>query len=250
MEQKTDVNKTGQKLNFVSLPEMIERVPIADLFGLKIWSKTIVLLAGQSTAGKTVTCLHFADRCIDNNKDVLYIDTDGHPAMTRPMPNLLLNLINANKEKYDKHFHYSNEFNEDAILNAIDQIKPTLVVIDSIYKPYAECNHPMLRAQKIRQYIYKLRDKLLNGEFAIMLTSQISKTREEGGLLQNILGGEGLKHLSDTKWILDFVTDADKETRRLLLIDKQIQAKVLLGYGGSIEEIDGLNFNTKNQAKG
>lgn len=238
MSTNTDINNVENKLEFVPIPDITEREPLANIYGLNLYSKTITLLAGPSTSGKTVTCMHFMDKCISSGKTVLYVDTDGHPAMNRPDPNLLQTLIRNNPGKYNQLLKYTTSFSEEGILDEIEKLNPVLVVIDSIYKPYSKYPHPMLRAKKIREYLYKLRDKLMQrGDFAILLTSQMGKEVGGNGMVQTILGGEGLKHLSDTKWVIDFVGDKYKE-RRVFMIDRQAQILLKIDYGGILKPVE------------
>ena len=83
-----------------------------------------------------------------------------------------------------------------------------------------------------------VREWLYEHNAALILTSQVSKEgpSEIGEkVLYTILGGEGLKHMSDTKWVISFLQNDNKE-KRILLIDQQEEIVLKISYGGIIEK--------------
>lgn len=249
-----------REMEFLNLEEALKKEKAAEIRkggALEVYSKTITLIGGVTLIGKTITCLHFADDCVKNKKLVIYLDTDKRPLSKRPAPNLLDFFKNNNPEGYKKYFRYSTVFDEELILNGIDEHKPALLIIDSIYPPYAE-RYPKSakqRAKEIRAFIMKLRDKIFENNTAVIITSQVSKEGrtmskfeiDGHDLIYSIMGGEGLKHLSDTKWVYTLTTndgdiparkDLRKEGKRLLFIDRQELVNIHLTYGGVITKID------------
>ena len=87
-------------------------------------------------AGKTVSCLHFANDAIKRGFKVYYLDTESKPIVSKPHPNLFKSFYKENKEGFDKLFVYISDFDEEAILEGIKEVKPKLLIIDSIYDPY------------------------------------------------------------------------------------------------------------------
>lgn len=251
MKQTKEEIKVDNLPNFMDLGEALKRDVISNLFNLKIYSKTMTLIGGPSIAGKTVLSLHFAHNCVKNKKVVCYFDADDHPVTKRPDPNLLNFFYNKNKDEYKDYFKYSTDFSEEGILQALDAYKPSLLVIDSIYAPFAKKypNAPQTRARDIREFLMNLRQKIIEYNTGVILTSQIrsdTKFSIDGEeVLYTILGGDGLKHLTDCKWLIHFgdnrphdnSPNGSIETERFILIDKQEQVPLVIQYGGQIEGV-------------
>jgi len=237
-----------QKELFTDYLDVFKREVVSQLFSLKIYSKTITLLGGPSTSGKTITCLHFADYCVNNNKSVCYFDTDNHPVVNRPDPNLLADFSKKNKDKYKKYFKYSTSFSEDIALKTMDDYKPSLLIIDSIYTPFYNKiqSNPRGRARAIRKFLMNLREKIQKYNSAVIITSQVTKElSKDEGMIYTILGGEGLKHSSDCKWMIEFTSDKGKGDssnsknmgKRVMVIDKQQEVTLTIEYGGKINKL-------------
>jgi len=238
-----------EKEEFSDVLNVFKREVISKVFSLSIYSKTITLLGGPSTSGKTVTCLHFVDDCIKNNKIVCYFDTDSHPVLNRPDPNLLATFVSKNKEKYKENFKYSTSFSEEFILKTMDKYKPDLLVIDNIYTPFCEKiqNSPRGRAKAIRNFLMKLREKMQQYNSAIIITSQVrSESSKDDEIIYSVLGGEGLKHSSDCKWMIEFTSDESKGDglsaqqlgKRIMFLDKQHVLNLIIDYGGIIRKVE------------
>jgi predicted ATP-dependent serine protease len=232
---------------FLDLKEELNRDVVAECFSLKVYSKTITLIGGQSLTGKTVCCLHFSDDCVKKGKVVLYFDTDSHPVCNRPDPNLLTMFSSREPDKYQKFFHYTRTFNTDDFIKYLDMYSPSLVIIDSIYAPFMEAyqSSPKLRAKSIKHFLMEVRNILYQKNIAMIVTSQVGKETSVDGdsVVYNILGGEGLKHMSDTKWVIDFASGSNDKTsnnkmgKRVMFIDKQASVEVEIGYGGVIDKV-------------
>lgn len=214
---------------------------IANLGKLKVDSKTIILLIGQSLAGKTASCLHFVDSAIKKKYNVLYADTDQKSILARPEPNLFKFFYNKNKDLYDKHFFYSRTNNLDSLFDEIDKRKPNLLIIDSVYTPYLIIDSPKQRAKEIKVFLSKLREKIWEHEIGVILTTPIGRVVGYGSDGDNkiALGGEGLKYACDVKIFIHFAKSEDKDeisgNKRFYVTDRQIRHGFIINDGGKIE---------------
>ena len=242
-----------EQLGFVDLQEALKKEEAISFINLCVNTKTITLIGGQSMVGKTVICLHIANRCVSQRIKVAYFDTDKRPITNRPEPNLLKYFQTNNPQGYKDYFMYSNNFYEKNILEVIATCKPKVVIIDSIYSPYVEKypKSPRQRAKAIRMFLMRLRDLMFEHNVAVILTTQVGKelnsSMDGHEMISYILGGEGLKHLSDCKWILDFKSankgdvPSDRkygEESRYLFIDRQEIIALTIGYGGFIRKME------------
>jgi len=235
----------AKESEFVDLRTLFKKPVLAKLHTLNIFKRTITLIGGPSLSGKTATSLHFANECVLQGLKVIYVDTDDHPVMDRPAPNLLENFMNQEPKLYQQHFKYLTSFDEESVLQLVDTEKPALLVIDSIYVPFAKkyTDGPLRRAKAIRTFLYQLRERVTKNDLSVLLTTQVSKETRmvKDYNIYAILGGEGLKHLSDIKWLIDFPKNKnDKAThngKRLLLIDKQEEKVMIIEQGGIITEV-------------
>ena len=240
----------------VDLKTSLNRRVIADVKGLKIYTKTMTLLGGQSNAGKTALALNICDSVVKSGRKVMYVDTDEHAIKNRPDPNLLSHFRNENENGYASNFKYFTSFDEDEIIRLILEFKPDLLVIDTIYSPFIKIieKGSLTRARRIKEFLLKLRDVIIQQDTAIILTTQVMKgTSGSDQMVYDILGGEGLKHLSDTKWMLNFERNGQKDivdaeqSRRQIMIDKQEIVLVTFARGGVIEEV--LRDSTEYEKK-
>lgn len=226
--------------------EMLKSEILCSFGKLNIESKTILLLAGQSLAGKTITCLHLVDSAIKNNIKIVYIDSEKKSILKRPHPNLFKYFYEKNKKAYDSNFIYIDNFKEDNIFKELDKIKPKIIVIDSLYQPFLEkYSEPRTRAKEIKDFLTNLRSYIWKNNLGCIITSPTGRvvepsTKEE--TLDHILGGEGIKYLSDIKVLIKFVSadDKDSETsdKRLFIIDRQLKICFRIKYGGHLVPVE------------
>lgn len=214
---------------------------IANLGEIKILTKTINLFTGCSLAGKTATCLHLVDSAIRNKKIVFYFDTEGKTIMERPDPKLFKKFYEKNKMGYDKYFKYSDDFDDKTFFDVVDKEKPDLIVIDSIYRPfvnkYAQ-EHPKGRAKIISGFVNKLRNYVTNKRISAIITTPIEKDGNE----ERVLGGEGLKYVSDIKVWIQFSDGKDSVSskngkhyyKRFFVVDRQFRYAFQMDGGGNI----------------
>jgi len=217
----------------------LETEVIASMGELKLSSKTITLISGQSMAGKTATCIHFVDSAIKQKKRVLYIDTDKKSIMARPEPNLFKTFYNKNKELYDQYFLYTRSNELDDVLKM--EVKPELLVIDSLYNAYLNVVNPKERAARIKEFLSKLRDFVWENEIATVITTPVGTVVANNRRSIVALGGEGIKYLSDVKVFISFpdIDNSDEVSgdKRFFVIDRQHRYAFTIEDGGFIKEV-------------
>ncbi len=223
----------------MSWQDELKKEEVADLGQLKITTKSINLLAGFSMSGKTATCLHFTNSAINKGLKVIYYDTEEKGVMTRPHPNLFQSFYEKNKESYDKNFSYEKKLDEKSFEKKILEMKPKLVIIDSIYEPFRrEYEHPYQRSTKIRDFVTRLRELAINNEFGCVMTTQVGRIVLQNGTdnSEEMLGGEGLKYVTDLKVMIQMVGkgDSEKMGERLYYVDKQFKYHFRMINGGHI----------------
>lgn len=224
----------------VDLATELKTEVIAELYELRISTKALHLLAGISASGKTVTCLHFALDAVKKGHKVLYFDTEKKKAATRPEPNLLKKFYAENKKTFDNLFVYEIEFDQETALKEISEEKPKLVIIDSIYEPFIDIKHPYQRAVAIREFLNKLREKMMADDFGCVITTQVGREDTRGGeKKETVLGGDGLKYVSDLKAFIQLPDNTKKEgelySKRFFVIDNQTKYPFKIEEGGIIK---------------
>jgi|TARA_Y100000310_G_scaffold258198_1_gene266536 hypothetical protein len=221
-----------------------EKKPLVDFGGLSVNEKTILLIAGQSLAGKTITCLHFTDSAILNKKKVAYFDIDEKTIIDRPDPNLFNEISNKNQEKYDSLFSYYQSFDEGSFFTEMEKLKPNLIVMDGLYHSFC-AKFPdktsKARAKIIKDFLLKLRGFLRENNIGMILTTPIGRVTKEGKTEAVMLGGEGIKYLSDVKVMIQFTEEEDKDNKnsfkRIFFVDRQNQFGFHIEYGGHLVPI-------------
>ena len=221
--------------------ELLKTETIATLGKLNVNSKTVLLLSGESMAGKTVACLHLADSAIKNNYKVLYFDTDEKKIFARPLPNLFKEFYDKNKTQYDSLFIYADTWEYENFFNVINEQKPRLLIIDSLYQPFfSKVDNTRTRAVEIKKFLTRLRPYLAENSIGCIITTPTGRivdpeTKKE---MTAPLGGQGIKLLSDVRVIIEFVKDQKSDVeitdRRLFIIDRQGKSAFKMGYGGHL----------------
>jgi hypothetical protein len=227
----------------IDFSKMMEKdVPISSFGQIQIRPKTIIMISGSSLVGKTVTCLHISDEVIRNNKKVLYCESEEKSIMTRPEPNLFKTFYDKNKELYDNNFLYSTKLDEEEFFKCLQEQKPELVIIDSIYQPFlAKYKDPRSIAKKIKDFLTKLRSSVWENNHACIITTPIGRivNPKTGDEQYKPLGGDGLKYLSDSKIAIDFFENDKEEgslaTKRIFTVDKQYRLTFKIEVGGGLE---------------
>lgn len=225
--------------------QLLKTRDICSLGKIVVSTKSIFLLAGQSLAGKTITCLHLVNDAIQKNNKVVYIDTEDKSIMTRPHPNLFKEFYNKNQKLFDSNFIYINILDETKFFNLLDEKKPDLLVIDSLYQPFLKkYDEPKTRSKQIKDFLTYLRDYVYNNSLGCVITTPVGRVVEPKTKTtpkkENLvpLGGEGIKYLSDIKILIQFVEEQNKDSetsdRRLFVIDRQERIAFKIEYGGHL----------------
>lgn len=226
--------------------DMLKSDTIVSFGKLNINSRTITLFSGQSLSGKTITCLHLANESVKNNNKTFYMDTEEKSILIRPYPNLFKEFYDTNKKLYDSNFIYIDKFKEKEFFQLLDKHKPKIIVIDSLYQPFLKLyGEPRTRAKAIKDFLTQLRSYIWNNNIGCIITSPTGRivepsTKKEN--LDHILGGEGIKYLSDIKVLISFIDSQDKDSetsdRRLFVIDRQIKIAFKIEFGGHLIPIE------------
>ena len=232
------------KLMIKNWQEMLKTETIATLGKLTVDSKTVLLLSGESMAGKTIACLHLTDSAIRNNYKVLYFDTDEKKILARPQPNLFKEFYTKEKDKYDALFVYADKWEYEKFFEVLDKQKPRLLIIDSLYQPFfAKIENTRTRAVEIKKFLTRLRPYLSENNIGCVITTPAGRIvdPESGKEMIAPLGGQGVKLLSDVRVIIEFVKDQNSDTettdKRLFIVDRQGRSAFKIEYGGHLSFI-------------
>lgn len=228
-------------LKKVDWKKEIEKKPIVKFGGLSVNEKTILLIAGQSLAGKTITCLHFTDTAIINKRKVAYFDIDEKTVIDRPDPNLFNTLSKKNQEKYDTFLSYYQSFDETSFFLEMEKLKPNLIIIDGLYHSFC-AKFPdttsKARTKILKDFLLKLRGFIRKHNIGMIITTPIGRITKEGKTEYVMLGGEGIKYLSDVKVMIQFIEGEDKDDKntykRIFFVDRQNQFGFHIEYGGHL----------------
>jgi DNA repair protein RadA/Sms len=138
-----NVNSRSKSVNFPSreintLPKKLHEIKFQEkdrfttgfaemdgVLGGGIVPGSVALLAGDPGIGKSTLLLQLALNISKNKKDVLYISGEESEQQIKLRANRLTSLRNDN-------LLLLSLSNTDAIVNVIDEIKPRLVIVDSI----------------------------------------------------------------------------------------------------------------------
>lgn len=219
---------------------------------IRINTKTISVFGGSSMVGKTATCLHLAADAVKRGKMVYYIDTESKPITNRPEPNFFKKLSGKNPEGFKRYFVYERNFDPENLPKLLDNIKPKLLIIDSIYEPYISAesklrvDNPYGRTKAIREFLNRLRTWIFERGIAVVITTPAGKDAED------LKGGNSLLYLSDSKLYVKFIGEEEKggeiAGKRLYQIDKHHAIPFMISEEGEIVFISG-NVSDKNLKK-
>ena len=230
-------------LEKVDWKEEIKTEPIVEFGGISVNVKTILLIAGQSMAGKTITCIHFLNEAIIKNIRTAYFDIDEKTIIDRQEPNLFKELSKSNQKKYDSCLSYYQSFDKELFFEEIEKLKPALVILDGIYHSF--CVNTTIaneRAKLIKDFLIQLREFMKIHKIGVILTTPIGKITKEGKTELVMLGGESIKYLSDVKVMIQFVEDETKDSKsaykRIFFVDKNHQFAFNIDYGGKLIPIN------------
>ncbi|MAG61819.1 hypothetical protein CMI43_03320 [Candidatus Pacearchaeota archaeon] len=222
----------------------IQQKPIVEFGGLSINEKTILLIAGQSLAGKTITTLHFINSAIVDNKKVVFFDIDEKNVMDRPNPNLFNEMSTKNQKKYDDLLSYYQDFDEKFFFTEMKKIKPDLIAIDGLYHSFSS-KYPNVtsksKAKKIKDFLMDIRKFIREYKIGVLLTTPIGRVTKDNKTEYVMLGGEGIKYLSDVKVMIQFIESDNKDDKnsykRIFFVDRQHQFGFHIEYGGHLIQI-------------
>jgi DNA replication and repair protein RadA len=144
----------------------------------------VVLIAGEPGIGKSTLLLQLAERYSRNYGKVLYVsgEESGSQIATRAKR---LNLTGDG-------LYVLAETNLENILEALDYVKPSLLIVDSIQTIYStELESAPGSVSQVRECAYKLTQVCKKKDIPIFIVGQITK---EGA----IAGPKVLEHLVDT----------------------------------------------------
>ena len=102
------------------------------------------------------------------------------------------------------------------------------MIIDSIYEPFVshlKIENANKRAKEIRKFLSQLRSHIVKKGIGVVVTTQAGRVIDRDGMEQELmLGGEGIKYVSDLKIMIQFA-EAERRTeattnRRFFIIDR------------------------------
>lgn len=224
--------------------ELMKKKEICTFFKeIIIPTKSITLFAGENTTGKTATCLHISKFAIDKGFKVLYFDTE-QKLIDRPEPNLLNVFLQENFKNFKSNFFIEHilfkDINKDSIdfshfENKVKDIKPNLVIIDSIYTPFSMAfNESRSRAKHIGILMRYLRKFMIDNDLAIVITTKMGRIVKDDQEQNMVLGGQELLYNCDTKAKMDLTENKVGEKKILFEIDNQKEFALILKYGGHL----------------
>lgn len=237
--------------------EEIEVKNIGTFFNkIQINAKNMNVFAGLNTIGKTATCLHIADETIKKGFRVLYFDTE-NKIFDRPQPNLFKHFVSKNPDLYKTNFQFEYKifdeqnrtfnlsFFKQKVESAFSNFLPDLIVIDSIYSPFFNfIPEPRTRARCIGEFVGKLRDYMIEKNFAIVLTTKLGKivTKKENEIISHdlALGGQELLYYCDQKIVLyEGIKNKNSFNKKIIFVlDKQFQFILEMDSGGMFIQND------------
>lgn len=219
--------------------DLMNKEIVGNLGGIKLPKRNIILFSGQSMAGKTVSCLHFTKSGIEMGKKVLYFDTEEKSIISRAEPNLFNKFFSENPEGFKKLFHYRN--NLDNWVKDIIEIKPDMVVIDSLYQPFLDKEpEARTRARLIKEFLTEFRGVIWEQNIGAVITVPTGRIVDEGVVKLVPLGGEGVKYLADVKVLIHFSGKEDNDSKvgenRLFVVDRNLTYQFEIEAGGILTQ--------------
>ncbi len=160
---------------------------------------SLILLAGDPGIGKSTLVLQTAGKICAQNKKLIYVCAEESGSQVK----LRAKRLNVNS---DNLYVYS-QTNLEAVVNQIDNIKPDILVIDSIQSVYTSTiTSSSGSVSQIRECTNILMDIAKNKNITVIVIGHVTK---DG----NIAGPKVLEHMVDT--VIYFEGDKYK-TQRLL----------------------------------
>ncbi len=152
---------------------------------------SIVLLGGDPGIGKSTLMLQVATE-LASEKTVLYVSGEESARQIKMRAERLQNSTTAVKPAHPEHLYLVTETNLDAILAHVDQVKPALLVIDSIQTVFLDgLSSSAGSVSQVRECASRLRELAKASGIAVFLIGHVTK---EG----IIAGPRVLEHIVDT----------------------------------------------------
>lgn len=189
------VQSRVQKLDEVQ-SENEERWPLsmtefARVLGGGMVPGSIVLLGGDPGIGKSTLMLQVAAE-IAGDSPVLYASGEESARQIKMRAQRLGSKDGKGKASLAQNLYLVTETNLDAILAHVEQVKPVLLVVDSIQTVYLDAlSSSAGSVSQVRECASRLRELAKNSGIAVFLIGHVTK---EG----NIAGPRVLEHIVDT----------------------------------------------------
>ena len=166
-------------------------VEFARVLGGGMVPGSIVLLGGDPGIGKSTLMLQVAVE-LAAEKTVLYVSGEESARQIKMRAERLQNGTKAGKPAHPEFLYLVTETNLDAILAHVEQVKPTLLVIDSIQTVYMDgLSSSAGSVSQVRECASRLRELAKASGIAVFLIGHVTK---EG----TIAGPRVLEHIVDT----------------------------------------------------
>lgn len=180
---------------------------------------SLVLLAGDPGIGKSTLILQTSGNICKNDKRLLYICAEESGSQVK----LRAKRLNVNS---DNLYVYS-QTNLEAIITQIDNIKPDILVIDSIQSIYTpNITSSSGSVSQIRECTNALMDIAKNKNITVIVIGHVTK---DG----NIAGPKVLEHMVDT--VIYFEGDKYKSQRLLRSIKNRFGSTNEIGVFNMVE---------------
>jgi len=168
---------------------LLSMTEFARVLGGGIVPGSIVLLGGDPGIGKSTLMLQVASE-IANNRSVLYVSGE---ESARQIKMRAQRLSEPGKENISaQNLYVVTETNLDAIFSHVEQVKPALLIIDSIQTVYIDdLSSSSGSVSQVRECASRLRELAKSTGIAVFLIGHVTKT----GM---IAGPRVLEHIVDT----------------------------------------------------
>jgi len=168
---------------------LLSMIEFARVLGGGIVPGSIVLLGGDPGIGKSTLMLQVASE-IANDRSVLYVSGE---ESARQIKMRAQRLSEPGKENISaQNLYVVTETNLDAIFSHVEQVKPALLIIDSIQTVYIDdLSSSSGSVSQVRECASRLRELAKSTGIAVFLIGHVTKT----GM---IAGPRVLEHIVDT----------------------------------------------------